>query len=138
MQNAKEHDDSSDRKFRKTLNVTIINNFLDLEKLSSHTSGCSTLSAFFHHVRNSFKEIPHIFVTNLSYSGDEAQKVEDHLSSSFTEWLMMWILRVLSQQCASLVHQECEELFLSLIHLIKIHNVSTFRHYIFKLMELLT
>lgn len=29
MQSSKDHDDFSDRKFRETLNITIINNFLD-------------------------------------------------------------------------------------------------------------
>ncbi|PRD20224.1 UNVERIFIED_CONTAM: hypothetical protein NCL1_55200 [Trichonephila clavipes] len=70
----KDHDDFSDRKFRKTLNITIINNFLEL-KGSNSTSNYATLSAFFHHMRNSFKEIPHIFVT--SHTGNDNNDVSD-------------------------------------------------------------
>ncbi|KAG8185459.1 hypothetical protein JTE90_019718 [Oedothorax gibbosus] len=141
---SKDHDDSSDRKFRQTLNVTIINNFLDLESVSSSST---TLSSFFHHMRNSFKEIPHIFVTNHSYESNgtldnaeeqKQQKDEEYLSTAFTEWLLMWLLRVLSQPCALAVHKECKELFLSLLKLVRSNNPFHFRQCIECLISLLS
>lgn len=36
MQTSKDHDDFSDRKFRETLNITIINNFLDFNQSMHH------------------------------------------------------------------------------------------------------
>nr|XP_042905632.1 uncharacterized protein LOC107447424 [Parasteatoda tepidariorum] len=125
-----DHDDFSDKKFRKTLNITIINNFLDLSNFSDDSSNYKTLCAFFDHVRNSFKEIPHIFVSNSSCEQDHEtteKKDDEYLSSAFTEWLMMWLLKVLSHPCTSFVHKECEDLFISLLNLIKFNNVQYFR-----------
>ncbi|GIY34757.1 hypothetical protein CDAR_97931 [Caerostris darwini] len=133
----KDNDDFSDKKFRQTLNITIINNFLDL-KATSSASNYTTLSAFFHHMQNSFKEIPHIFVTpeNLPESHEQLPD-ETGLSKAFTEWLMMWLLRVLSQPCATIIHIECKDLFFSLLQLIKFNNTRNFRHCVLHLFKLL-
>ncbi|GFU19135.1 hypothetical protein NPIL_402701 [Nephila pilipes] len=138
----KDNDDFSDRKFRRTLNITIINNFLE-QKGSNSASNYATLSAFFHHMRNSFKEIPHIFVTPHTLSDNDmtdeslALQNEVYLSAAFTEWLMMWLLRVLSQPCTSNVHKECKDLFFSLLQLIKFNNTCNFRHCILRFISLL-
>ncbi|GBN34824.1 hypothetical protein AVEN_224599-1 [Araneus ventricosus] len=136
----KDHDDFSDRKFRETLNITIINNFLDL-KASTSASNHATLSAFFHHMRNSFKEIPHIFVASpVHHDADEnrQEKVDICLSTAFTEWLMMWLLHVLSDPCATSVHKDCKDLFFYLLQLIKFNNTFNFRHCVIRLIDLLS
>ncbi|GIY72415.1 hypothetical protein CEXT_655591 [Caerostris extrusa] len=113
----KDNDDFSDKKFRQTLNITIINNFWIL--------------------KNSFKEIPHIFVTPETLLESHELLDETGLSKAFTEWLMMWLLRVLSQPCATIVHIECKDLFFSLLQLIKFNNTRNFRHCVLHLFKLL-
>ncbi|KAF8794791.1 Serine/threonine-protein kinase ATR like protein [Argiope bruennichi] len=128
----KDHDDFSDKKFRQTLNITIINNFLDL-KASTSASNHATLSAFFHHMRNSFKEIPHIFVASpIHHDADESRQ-----EKAFTEWLMMWLLHVLNDPSADSVHKECRDLFFYLLQLIKFNNTFNFRHSVMRLINLL-
>lgn len=51
---------------------------------------------------------------------------------------MMWLLRVLSHECASVVHDECKDLFMSLLHLVRAYNPKHFRQYVLRLMALLT